>query len=83
MNILLAIILGAIAGAIASAVMRSPNGILMDIVLGIVGAFVGSLLMNAFGAPGTTGFNLYSLIVSVVGAIAVIFLGRMFSRREI
>lgn len=83
MSILLAIILGGIAGAIASALMHSPNGMLMDIVLGIVGAFVGTLIMNAFGAPGTTGFNLYSLLVAVVGAVAVIFLGRVFSRREI
>ena len=83
MSLLTAIVLGAIAGWIASLIMKSPNGIVMDIVLGIIGAFVGSLIMEVFGQSGAYGFNLYSIIVSVVGAIVVIALGRMFTRQTI
>lgn len=83
MTLLAAIVLGAIAGWIASLITKSPNGIVMDIVLGIIGAFVGSLIMNAFGASGVSGFNLYSVVVSIVGAIVVIAIGRMFTRSTV
>jgi uncharacterized membrane protein YeaQ/YmgE (transglycosylase-associated protein family) len=53
---------------------------MMDIILGIVGAFVGGMIMNMMGEPGVTGFNLYSMVVAVVGAVVVIFLGRMLRR---
>lgn len=77
MNILAWILFGAIAGWIASVIMKSNESPLMDIVLGIVGAFVGGLVMNFFGEAGVTGFNLYSMVVAVVGAVVVISLGRM------
>lgn len=77
MNILLWIILGAIAGWIANMVMASHHGVIEDIILGIIGGFVGGLLMNALGQPGVTGFNFYSILVAVVGAIVLIFLGRL------
>lgn len=80
MNILLWIVLGAIAGWVASVIMASKHGLIEDIVLGIIGAFVGGFFMNSFGAPGVTGFNLYSLIVAVVGAVVLIFLGRLLHR---
>ena len=83
MTLLAAIVLGAIAGWIASLITKRPNGLVMDIVLGIIGAFVGSLIMNAFGASGVSGFNLYSVIVSIVGAIVVIAIGRMFTRSTV
>ncbi len=73
------IILGAVAGIIASMVMRSAHGILMDIVLGIVGALVGGFIMNLFGQPGVTGLDIYSLVVSTIGAIVVIAIGRMLT----
>jgi uncharacterized membrane protein YeaQ/YmgE (transglycosylase-associated protein family) len=79
MEILLWIILGALAGWLASVIMKTnaSQGVVMDIVLGIVGAIVGGFVMNFFGQSGVTGFNLYSLIVAVVGAVIVIWLGRM------
>lgn len=80
MEILLWIVLGGVAGWIASMVMVSQHGVLEDIILGIVGAFVGGFVMNFFGQPGVTGFNFYSLIVAVVGAIILIFLGRLIHR---
>jgi uncharacterized membrane protein YeaQ/YmgE (transglycosylase-associated protein family) len=80
MNILLWLILGAIAGWIADVVMKSNHGMVEDIILGIVGSFVGGFLMNQLGQPGVTGFNLYSLIVAAVGAAILIALGRVFHK---
>ena len=60
MNIVTWIILGLIAGWLASMVSEGSCGIIMDIILGIIGAFVGGFIMNLFGASGVTGFNLYS-----------------------
>jgi uncharacterized membrane protein YeaQ/YmgE (transglycosylase-associated protein family) len=76
MNIILWLILGALAGWLAGVLMKSDHGMVEDIILGIIGAFVGGFVMNFFGQPGVTGFNLYSLIVSALGAAGVIFLGR-------
>lgn len=78
MELLLWIVFGAIAGWIASIVMRSENGIMWDILLGIIGAVVGGFIMNLFGAPGVTGFNLYSILVAVIGASVLIWVGRRF-----
>ena len=80
MDFLIWIVLGAIAGWIASMVMSSSHGIIEDIILGIVGAFVGGFIMNSFGQAGVTGFNLYSIVVAVIGAIVLIFLGRLLHR---
>lgn len=75
-NIILWIILGAAAGFIADKVMNSAHGMFEDIILGIVGAFIGGFIMNFLGQPGVTGFNFYSLVVAVVGAVVLIFIGR-------
>jgi uncharacterized membrane protein YeaQ/YmgE (transglycosylase-associated protein family) len=80
MGILLWILFGALAGWIASMIMSTNAGAMMDIIMGIVGAVVGGFLMNLFGQSGVTGFNLYSMIVAVIGAIVVIFIGRMLRR---
>lgn len=80
MNILLWIIVGGLAGWLASIIMRTDaqQGWMMNIILGIVGAVVGGLVMNLFGAPGVSGFDLYSIIVAVLGAAVVIGLGKGF-----
>jgi uncharacterized membrane protein YeaQ/YmgE (transglycosylase-associated protein family) len=67
------IILGLIAGFIGSKfVNKRGEGLILDIVLGIVGAVVGGWLFRTFGASGVTGLNIYSLAVAVVGAIVVL-----------
>lgn len=81
MDIVLWIIFGAIAGWVAGLIMKTDNGVIEDIVLGIVGALIGGFIMNTIGQPGVTGFNIYSLVVSVIGAVVLIFLGRMFHGR--
>ena len=78
MGIIIWIVFGAIAGFIASNIMGKGEGLLRDIILGIIGAIVGGLIMNLFGHAGVTGFNFYSLVVAVIGAIIVIYLGRVF-----
>lgn len=83
MDLLLTIILGAVAGVIASMIMKSSTGLVTDIVLGIIGAVIGSFIMNLFGQTGVTGFNFYSMFVSVMGAVVVIALARMFYRKSV
>ena len=70
MSIIAWIVLGAVAGFIASKLVnKAGEGVLMDIVLGIVGAVVGGFLLRQFGASGVTGLNFYSLFVAVIGAV--------------
>jgi uncharacterized membrane protein YeaQ/YmgE (transglycosylase-associated protein family) len=75
MSIIAWIVLGLIAGFIASKIVnKSGEGLFLDIVLGVVGAVVGGWLFNAFGMPGVTGFNVYSLVVAVLGAVVFLVL---------
>jgi uncharacterized membrane protein YeaQ/YmgE (transglycosylase-associated protein family) len=75
MGIIAWIVLGLIAGFIASKVVNhTGSGIIMDIVLGVVGALVGGFLFSIFGATGVTGFNIYSMIVAIVGAVVVLWI---------
>jgi uncharacterized membrane protein YeaQ/YmgE (transglycosylase-associated protein family) len=83
MSILAWIILGLIAGFIASKIfVGSGQGVLMDIVLGIVGAVVGGYLFSALGATGVTGFNLWSMFVAIVGAVVLLWLYHAISGRS-
>lgn len=73
MSIIGWIVLGLIAGFIASKIVnKSGEGVILDIVLGIVGAVVGGFLFSQVGAAPVTGLNIYSMIVAVVGAIVVL-----------
>jgi len=72
MGILLWIVFGAIVGWVASMFMKTNEGLAMDIVLGIVGAVLGGWLMSFLGKGGVTGFNLYSFLVALLGAIVLI-----------
>jgi uncharacterized membrane protein YeaQ/YmgE (transglycosylase-associated protein family) len=75
MSILAWVVLGLLAGFVASKLVnKSGEGLLMDIVLGILGAVGGGWLFNQFGQPGVTGLNLWSFIVAVVGAMILLVL---------
>ncbi len=78
MGILTWIIVGLIAGALAKLIMPGddPGGIIVTIVLGIIGAFVGGFVFNLFGGAGVTGFNIWSLLVATVGAIILLAIYR-------
>ena len=73
MSILAWIVLGLIAGFVGSKLVnKSGEGMMLDIVLGIVGAIVGGWLFNMFGASGVNGLNLYSLLVAIVGSVVLL-----------
>src|SRR3989442_15469497 len=73
MSILVWIVLGLMAGFIGSKLVnKTGEGVILDIVLGIVGAIVGGYLFSIFGAHGVTGVNLYSLFVAVVRGVEVL-----------
>jgi uncharacterized membrane protein YeaQ/YmgE (transglycosylase-associated protein family) len=83
MSILAWIILGLVAGFISSKVVNhSGEGMVIDIVLGVVGAFVGGFLFNMFGASGVTGFNIWSLLVATLGAIVVLVIKHAITGRR-
>lgn len=74
MGIIAWLVLGLIAGFIASKIVNHHGeGIVLDIALGIVGAFVGGFLFHLIGGYGITGFNLWSLLVAIGGSILVLF----------
>jgi uncharacterized membrane protein YeaQ/YmgE (transglycosylase-associated protein family) len=75
MSVLGWIILGLVAGFIGSKIVnKTGQGVIIDIVLGIVGAIVGGTLFSFFGATGITGLNIYSLVVAVIGSIVVLWI---------
>ena len=75
MSFLSWIVLGLISGYIASKIVNTRGqGVVMDIVLGIIGAIAGGWLFNAIGHMGVTGVNLYSILVAVVGAVIVLLI---------
>jgi uncharacterized membrane protein YeaQ/YmgE (transglycosylase-associated protein family) len=81
MSIVAWIILGLVAGFIGSKIVnRSGEGVLLDIVLGVLGAVVGGFLFNQFGEPGVSGLNIYSLVVAVLGAMIVLLLYHLMIR---
>jgi uncharacterized membrane protein YeaQ/YmgE (transglycosylase-associated protein family) len=82
MSIIAWIILGLIAGFIASKIVnKSGEGLIRDILLGIVGAFVGGFVVSLFGSQGVTGLNLWSIIVAVIGAVIFLLIYHALFRR--
>jgi len=73
MGIISWLILGLIAGFVGSKIVnKSGEGFFLDIVLGVVGAFVGGFVFHLLGFAGVTGLNLWSMLVAVIGAIVVL-----------
>ena len=82
MGILAWLLLGLVAGFIGSKLVnKSGEGLILDIVLGVVGAFVGGFIFSFFGHSGVTGLNLYSLLVAVIGAVVVLVVYHAVVRR--
>jgi len=82
-NIIVWIIIGAIAGWLASIVMKTnrKQGLLLDIIIGIVGAFIGGFILNLLGVGGgVTGLNLASLLTAFIGAVVLLAILRVLSR---
>jgi uncharacterized membrane protein YeaQ/YmgE (transglycosylase-associated protein family) len=84
MSFLAWIVLGLIAGFIGSKIVnRKGEGLLLDIVVGVVGAIVGGWVFQAFGASGVSGVNIYSLVVAVIGSVVVLVLYHTLFRRSL
>ncbi len=83
MSIIAWLVVGLVAGWIGSMIVnRGGEGPLLDIVLGIVGAFVGGFLFNMLGHTGVNGINLYSIVVAVIGSIVVLVIYHALFRRR-
>ena len=76
MSIILWIVFGALAGWIASLIVgtNDQQGCLLDIIVGIAGAFIGGYVFSFFGGGGVSGFNLPSLLVAIIGAVILLFI---------
>ena len=83
MSIIAWLVVGLIAGWIGSMIVnRSGEGLMMDIVLGVVGALVGGFIFQALGHSGVSGINLYSIGVAVIGSIVVLLIYHAVVRRR-
>jgi uncharacterized membrane protein YeaQ/YmgE (transglycosylase-associated protein family) len=83
MSIVAWVVLGLVSGFIASTLVnKRGEGFLVDVVLGVVGAVVGGFVFNLLGSHGVTGFNVWSLFVSVVGAVLTLVAYRALVRRS-
>src|SRR4029078_8855026 len=85
MGFIATIVIGLIAGWITGKIMHGGGyGIWRDIILGVIGAIVGGWLTSILvGANLVTGFNLTSLIVAVIGAVVVVVIYRLITRRSV
>jgi uncharacterized membrane protein YeaQ/YmgE (transglycosylase-associated protein family) len=77
MNFIGWIVLGALAGWLATAIMKEEGGLLKNIVLGVIGGLLGGGIVDFLGGSSVTGFNPYSFLVAVLGAIVVIYIVRL------
>lgn len=80
MNILILIIFGALVGWVASMIVGTKEGLLLDIIIGIVGSIIGGWLMDFFGQSGVTGFNVYSFLVALLGSVVLLAIVRAIRR---
>jgi uncharacterized membrane protein YeaQ/YmgE (transglycosylase-associated protein family) len=87
MNFILWLIVGGIVGWLASLIMKTDaqQGILLNVVVGIVGAFIGGWLISPLVGAGTIneGFSIASLLVSLVGAIILLAIVNLFRRGRV
>jgi len=74
MSIISWLLFGGIAGWLASLITNTDQqmGVMANIAVGIVGALLGGLIFNLLGGDGVTGFNLWSVIVAVIGAVILL-----------
>ena len=82
MGIILWIIFGGLVGWVASLILKTDaqQGIVLNIVIGIIGAVLGGWLMSVFGKSGVGGFNLYSFVVALLGAMVLIVIIKVIRR---
>ena len=77
---------GLIAGILAKWVMPGPDpgGMIVTVLIGIVGAFIGGWMLNLLGLSGSTGeFGLGSILTATLGAIVLLAIYRLLTRRTV
>ena len=84
MGLILWLIIGGVIGWLASIIMRTDaqQGIVLNVVVGIIGAFIGGLILNG-GNFGQTGLTLYSFLASLVGAIILLAIVNLVRRGRV
>ncbi|MBK8020044.1 MAG: GlsB/YeaQ/YmgE family stress response membrane protein [Chloroflexi bacterium] len=82
MGLIAWLVVGGIAGWLASKVISSGLGLIGNILVGIVGGFIGGFLFHAIGEPGMTGFSLWSVFVAFIGAVVLLYAIRLVSGRR-
>ncbi|MDO8964015.1 MAG: GlsB/YeaQ/YmgE family stress response membrane protein [Coriobacteriia bacterium] len=81
MGLLSWIVVGGLAGLLAQALMGDGrSGCFMTVLLGVVGAFIGGFVMSLFGFGGVSGFNVWSILVATIGALALLAIARALRR---
>jgi uncharacterized membrane protein YeaQ/YmgE (transglycosylase-associated protein family) len=82
MNFIAWAILGGLAGWIASMIMgtNERQGCFLNIIVGVIGAFVGGFVMSFFGGQGVTGFNIPSLLVAIIGSVILLWIVKALRR---
>ncbi len=85
MGIISWLIVRLIAGVVAKLVVpgEDPGGFLATIFIGMLGAFVGGLIVGVFGGTGVTGINIWSILVAILGAMVLLALYRLVTGRRI
>ena len=86
MGILAWIVVGLVAGILAKIAMPGPDpgGVILTVVIGIAGAVVGGLVLNAIlGRPGLTGFDLPTVLVATLGSVLLLAVYRFVTRRVV
>jgi len=83
MGILALLVMGLIAGAVAKLLVPGddPGGILITMIIGVVGAFVGGFLAQAFGFGGLSGFDFRTFVIAVIGSVVLLLIYRAVEGR--
>lgn len=83
MNWILWIVMGGLAGWVANMISKnkSGGGFILNVIVGIVGSWVGGFIMSLFGAAGVTGFNLRSFVVAVIGAVVLLWIVSLIRKK--
>jgi uncharacterized membrane protein YeaQ/YmgE (transglycosylase-associated protein family) len=85
MSILAWIVVGIVAGFLAKTVFpgKAPGGVGGDLIIGVIGAFIGGWIMNRFGSAGASGFNAWSVFVAFIGASVLLWILRAVTGRGV
>jgi uncharacterized membrane protein YeaQ/YmgE (transglycosylase-associated protein family) len=84
MGVISWIVLGLIVGVLAKLIMpgKDPGGMIVTILIGIAGAFVGGFISSFLGFGSVSGFNFKSLLIAVGGAVLLLAAYRMMKSKQ-